>query len=435
KYFATDDPVGQMVVVNDSLNCLVTGVLKDIPQNTQLFCEVIISYATLTSIGHDVGSWDNLGNDYVYLLANEGVDPDEMQRKITTVAGKYLDPDEAGKYSFRIQALKDIYFNAYSSGNMGELRPGGEISLMYEVGIVALFVLLQAIANFINLSTARSADRAKEVGVRKVFGASRAQLVRQYIGESMVMSGAATLIAVALYEALKFKVSGLMPREQLVDFYADPWMLLSVIALMLIVGVLGGFYPALYLSRFRPITVLQSKVSARSSRSLLRKSLVVLQFGIAALFVFCTITIIRQHNFVTSVNVGFDTENMLIMDFEGENAAENCALMKNEVLLKNRVLDVSASNCPPGRQNYRGHAYYKNEQRLDEDLFTTKTFEIDYDFISTFGLEIVEGKAFSREDQVGAGIPIIVTEAAVEELEVSNAIGHKLYGSGDRAYE
>ncbi len=435
KYFESKDPIGRTIVLNDSLNCMVSGLLKDIPQNTQLFCEFVVSYSTLASAGHDVDSWDNIGRDYVYLLISESANPRALPGKISSVASTYIEPEEAPKYTFGTQALPDIYFNSFFSGKWGELRPGGEISLMYEIGVVALFILLQAIANFVNLSTARSADRMKEVGVRKVFGASRSQLVRQYIGESMIVTGAATLIAVALYEAFKFKVTGFLPREQLVDFYADPGMLLSVIGLTLLVGVLGGFYPALYLSRFRPIAILQSKVAAKSSRSLLRKSLVVVQFGIAALFTFCTLTIIRQTSYVTSMDVGFDTENILIMDLEGENAAENCALMKNEVLLKNRVVSATASNCPPGRQSYHGYGYFKDEQRLEEDLFVTRTFEVDYDFASLFGLQLVEGRGFTPGDQGGGGIPIIVTEAAVEELGLNSAVGHKLYSSGDASYE
>jgi len=435
KYFDTEDPVGRTVLINDSLNCLVAGVLKDIPQNTQMYCECIVSYTTLVSEGYDANQWSDLSTDYVYLLVNENTDPNALQPKIERVARTYLDPAEIDKHAFRLQALKDIYFNAYYSGNRGELSPGGEISMMYAIAIVALFILLQAIANFINLSTARSSDRMKEVGVRKVFGAGRGQLIRQYLGESLLVTSAATLIAVALYEAFKFKITGLLPREQLADFYNNPWMLLSVIALIVVVGVLGGFYPALYLSRFRPIAILQNKTSTRSSKSLLRKILVVVQFGIAALFIFCTMTIIRQTNYVTSMDVGFDTENILIMDFEGEHAAENCALMKNEVLLKNRVQSVTASNCPPGRKNYYQYVYYTTEQRVDTAIIVTKTFEIDYDFISTFDLEIVEGRGFAENDPVGAGTPIVVTEAAVRDLELASPLGHKLYGSGDVSYE
>ena len=259
--------------------------------------------------------------------------------------------------------------------------------------------------------------------------------MRQYLGESMIMTAAATLIAVALYEAFKLKITQYLPRDQLVDFYADPGMLASVIGLMVIVGVLGGFYPALYLSRFRPIAVLQGKTSAKSSRSLLRKSLVVLQFGIAALFVFCTITFIRQTSLVTSMELGFETEDIVILEFDGQDAARNCLLMRDEIMQHNRVVSVTASNCPPGIGGRNWRLYYTTEERVDEKRLVTRTFEVDYDFISSFGLEVVEGRGLAPGEAASAGIPIVVTQATIEELGPEAGLGSKLYSSGEDVYE
>jgi len=266
EYFETPNPVGGSVLINDRFECQVVGILKDIPQNTQIYCDFMVSYSTLDRIGENTKSWSEFGTDYVYLLLSETAEPLDVESKLPAILKNHLDTEEAGKYTFSLQPLKDIYFTSLSSMRQNELNPMGEPSVIFAYGIVALFILLQAIANFINLSTARSADRMREVGVRKVFGAFRWHLIRQFLGESVIIAFFAMLIGIVAYEVFKVQISELLPREMLIDCYKSPTMLLSVIALIAIVGIIAGYYPALYLSKFKPVAILQGKSSIKSSK-------------------------------------------------------------------------------------------------------------------------------------------------------------------------
>jgi len=434
EYFPQQDPIGQIIQINDKIDCRITGILQTLPQNTQLYCDFIVSYSTLERLDEEIFAWDQFESDYVYLLLDERADPAVVAHKIPAIIGKNMSPEEAAKYSFRLHHLPDIYFNVLGSGNRGEIYPAGEASFIYSVGLVALFILLLAIANFINLSTARSADRMMEVGIRKTMGAFRLQLIRQYLGESVIMALISMFIGVLLYEVLKLKANEVLPREALADFYNNPIMLVSVIVLVLAIGIFAGFYPALYLSRFSPIAVLQGKFGVKSSKSLLRKTLVIIQFTIAIVFIFCTTIVIRQIKMMTSMNLGFDTENILIIDFEGERATENCRLVKNEILQNNRVLSATACNCPPGRKEYWFGRFYPDENRNKEDLFVAKLFITDHDFMTTFGLELLEGPGFSKDVVSGTGHELVISESMAKALNMDQPIGSRLYGGGDAFY-
>ncbi|MEE9442438.1 MAG: ABC transporter permease [candidate division Zixibacteria bacterium] len=434
QYFPDQDPLGQDIIINDNINATITGILNNIPQNTQLYCDFILSYSTLERMGEDIHAWDTLGNDYVYLLLRENTNPDELLPKIPSILNRYISPDEVEKYTFMLNPLKDIYFATFFSGYRGELYPGGEISLIYAFGLIALFILFQAITNFINLSTAQSADRIKEVGVRKVFGAMRKQLIPQYLGESIIITGIATWIGVVIYNVCKPWFQSSLPRDMLVDFYNDPFMLIATIALIPIVGILSGFYPALYLSRFTPISILQSRSSMKSTKSLLRRILVVFQFGVAVVFIFCATITVRQISLVTTMDMGIEQDNIIIMNFDGEDASATSLLLKNEILNKSRVVSATAGNQFPGVRSNTYAAYYPNDERKDEERFITSYFAGDENFLSMFGMNLVKGRNFS-DNSAAYDIEVIITEAVVEEMKWNEPIGRKLYAGEDVAFE
>ncbi|UCC44654.1 MAG: ABC transporter permease [Candidatus Zixiibacteriota bacterium] len=428
RYFPDRSPIGQIFEINDRVECLVTGVLKDIPQNTQLYCDFVVSYSTLDRIGEDTQSWHKITGDYTYLLLRENARASDIIDRVPPIARRHLDDQDAAKWKFRIKPLKDIYFSALGPVfSRGELNPIGEPSCLLTYGVLAAFVLIIAIANFINLSTARSADRTKEVGVRKVFGASRKHLIHQFLGESIIMTAIATIIGVCIYEPFKTWMDDYLRREMMVDFYNSPMMLISTVALMLLVGVAAGYYPSLYLSRFRPVAILQSKTSIRSSRSFLRRALVVFQFAVAGAFIFVTLTLMRQIIHVTSLDVKFDTANMMVMNVESEEAANDCQLLKNEILARTDAISATTTNCPPGKETYRYQVLYTDDARQDSNLVYFKSFSVDSDYISMFGLRVTQGSPFTEEMIPSADNVIIVTESLVEEMEWQEPIGEILY--------
>ncbi|UCC80455.1 MAG: ABC transporter permease [Candidatus Zixiibacteriota bacterium] len=427
KYFKGINPIGQIVKINDKITCRITGVLKEIPPNTQLNCEFIVSYSSLQHIDENLASWEKYDQDYVYMLLNEDVDLEEVEAKISAIFESRVGKELASRHEFELQPLKDIYFSYYGSGRMGDISPHGEISMMIEMGVIAGFVLLLAIANFINLSTARSSDRNREVGVRKVFGAHKIDLIKQFIGESIIITFIAVLIGLLAYEIFKIIVQDALPRQMLADFYNNNTMILLIAALTIAVGVIAGYYPALYLSRFRPIAVLQGKSGIKSSRSLLRRGLVVFQFTIAIGFICSTTIIYRQINFITNMELGFNSENMLVINLNGKQAAENAAILKNEIQNKNKVLSITAANAPPGAQAYSPYIYYKDQSFEDSSKVVFKKFSVDNNFVSTFGLEVIRGQTFSEYGSADGRNAVMVTEAVVRNLKITEPIGHKLY--------
>jgi putative ABC transport system permease protein len=427
KYYKGINPVGQIVNINDKLTCRITGVLKEIPPNTQLQCEFIVSYSSLQHIDEDLASWEKYNHDFTYVILNENAEIATIESKIKDIFERNVGKETADKFEFELQPLKDIYFSYYGSGRMGDISPHGEASMMIEMGVVAGFVLLLAIANFINLSTARSSDRTREVGVRKVFGAHKAELIKQFIGESIIITFISIVIGLIAYEIFKIIIQDSLPRQMLADFYNNIIMVIIVAALTIVVGVLAGYYPALYLSRFRPIAVLQGKTGFRSSRSLLRKGLVVFQFTIAIGFICSTAILFRQTNFIMNMEPGFDKENMLVINLIGKKAAENASILKSEIQKNNQVLSITATNAPPGAQAYTSYVYYKDQSFEDSSRVVFKKFCVDKSFVSTFGLEVIRGQSFSEFGSVDGINAVMVTEAVVNELKITEPIGHKLY--------
>lgn len=427
KYFRGINPIGQVVKINDRLTCRITGVLKEIPSNTQLNCEFIVSYSSLKNIDENLASWKKNDQDFVYLLLKKNADISAIESKIKGIFKRRVGEEVAAGYQFELQPLKDIYFSYYGSGRRGDISPHGEASMMFEMGLMAGFVLLLAMANFINLSTARGSDRTREVGVRKVFGAQKSELIRQFIGESIIMTFISVVIGLIAYEVFKIIIQGSLPRQMFADFYDNNTMIILVIALTVAVGVLAGYYPALYLSRFRPIAILQGKTGLKSSKSLLRKALVVFQFTIAIGFICSTTILYRQTNFIMNMKPGFDKENMLVINLNGKKAAENAAILKSEIRKNNNILSVTATNDPPGSESHTLYGYYKDSSLEDSSMVVFKKFCVDNDFITTFGLQVIKGRSFSELGSVDSKNTVMITEAVVKELNLTEPIGHKLY--------
>ncbi|UCG61381.1 MAG: ABC transporter permease [Candidatus Zixiibacteriota bacterium] len=434
-HFAGVSPIGQSITINDRFDCQVTGVFEPIPTNTQLRCDFLVSHKSLDPHEDMTESWEHIESDYVFLMLKPDADYLRVETKIPDVLNKYLTPDQAKQYRMNLQPFGDIYFGAYYDGYRSDLYPAGEYEMVYLFIAIAIFILVQAIANFINLSTARATYRIKEVGVRKTVGAFRRDLIGQFLGESILVSFFALLLSLPLYELAKPWFNYIWKRPALADIYSNFPVVVALIALILVVGILAGFYPALYLSRFKPITILHGKVSMKSSRSLLRKGLVTFQFIIAIFFISSSVIINRQLDYVTGVDLGFDRSNLLILDFDGEQAADNCQRMKNALQGESYVRSVTASNCPLGRMEYVAWGMYKDEQRRDEDYILVKAFFADREYVSTFGLNLIEGTDLTDEVPGEIRTPILISKSSVEELGWENPIGSRLYRKGENFYE
>jgi len=427
-YFPHQNPVGRTIGLIDQTEYTITGILEDLPALTQLHCDFVASYATLRAAGVDLDSWTDGGADLTYLLLDDAAAPELVEARIADIFSRHVREDMSPRYAFSLKPLKEIYLSTYYSGNRGEIWPGGEYDVMIMVVCIGLFILLQAMVNFITLSTARAADRMKEVGVRKTFGAARSRLALQFLGESVTFSFAATFFGLFFYDVFRKGYTTLTPdKYELLNLYGQPGTFLFIVLLAILVGILAGLYPAAYLSRFKPISVIRDGTTIGTSRSFVRKSLVAFQFILALFFISVTLGYHNQLNFLTHYDLGFQRENMMVLRFYGDDAsAEDCALAKNEILARNDVLGAARSDGVLGGR-FWSERYYTSLDHDEADYKAAKKYTVDYDFLSMYEIDVVKGRGFSHDRPEDVGHSMLINESMMKELELGDPVGHMLY--------
>jgi len=426
-YFPGLDPIGKSIILNEDNEFIITGILEDPPVTTQLYCDFIASYSTLSASGEDLNSWTNNSDDLTYLLLDKTANPEIIEAQIGKVFAEHVHADISQCYTFKLKPFKDIYFSTYYSGNKGEIWPGGEYDVLIIVICVGLFILIQAIINFISLSTARAADRMKEVGIRKTFGAARSKLITQFLGESLIITVASSFLGLFFYDIFRKGYRIVTPDPyDLPILYTNPGNIIYIVLLIIFVAILAGYYPALYLSRFEPISVLQDRTT-KSSRSFMRKFLTVFQFTLAIFFIIQTVGYYVQLNYLTNYELGFDRENIMILRFHDyDTGAEDCTLAKTEILNRNDVLGATRTSHVMG--GVFGYMFYYTEPERDKSKrqFTTKLF-VDYNFLEFYGIGLIEGRGFSPNRPEDVGHAVLINEKFKEKLGLDNPIGQRLY--------
>ena len=426
KYFGGDDPVGQTLTINGNQTCRITGVMRNIPHTTQIQTDLIISFASLRGVVETIDEWGHFGDDYVYLLLRHDADPADIEAALPALVGRHLEPDEANRFHMFLQPLKDIYFNSKQSW---ELQPTGDLVYVYVFGTLAVFILILACVNFINLSTARTTHRLKEIGVRKTLGAPRAALIRQFLGESVLMSCLAMGLALALFELVRPAVNGFFGRELIAQIYSSQ-MLLAVLLMVIVVGLLAGSYPAFWLSRMRPVHVFKGG-RLLHVRSHLRRVLVVFQFAVAVSLIAMTLVVYKQIHFFRTADLGFNPENVYLVQFrDEENAAEHCKLVKEQMRVRLPEADVTGSHIPIGVYSM-SLWYVRPETNLDGEPQVVQIYAVDDRTATVLEMELVQGRDFTPEELNGNPNSILINETAVKSLELENPVGARITTNDD----
>jgi putative ABC transport system permease protein len=429
-HFGNQSALGRTIRARDEFDLQITGVFERIPANTQLRTDFVVSYSTLDKIGMDTKSWTELFQDYTYVLLREGADPAETEQKIPSLLTQHLGEDKAKSYILQLQPLGQIYL--YSDLSY-ELPPNGDPAYIYLFGCVAFLILLIASINFVNLSTARVSHRVREVGIRKVLGAFRPQLIKQFLSESILLTLISMAFGIALFEIAKPQLEAFLQRQLEIDLLGDPLLLLSILGLIIVVGVLSGSYPAFVLARFQPSFILRGEIFGTRSKSFLRRILVAFQFVIAIALLCVTFAVYRQIDYALSSDLGFDNKDVLLMEVGEEVSPEKQELIKEEILRSGLASSVTVADCAPGepRHNLWG---LRPEDKLDEEATFLHGMRVDPDYLSTFGIELVKGRNFSEEFATDAGNSVLINQVAVREFAIEEPIGFKFY-LGDKAYE
>ena len=423
RIFGDGDPMGKALKIDisrDGTDFFVTGVIKDVPENSHFMFDFLISLRTFDNPLDDNPLANNWGfyNFYTYVRLNSEADSQAFQSKLQGVFKKY-NPDN--KNECYAQPLTDIHLK---SDLKWELSTNGDYSYIRILAIIALFTIILAAINYINLVTAQSARRAKEVGIRKASGAVRSSLVKQFLFESLIMVIVATVVSIAVVESILPQFKNLF-NTTLSFFDAGSinvlWM---VTGAGLVTGLLSGLYPAFYLSSFQPVKVLRGKVTGFGGDTFLRKGLVTFQFIISTILIIGTLVISSQINFVRNKKLGFSKENIMIIHNAG--GLQNRQSLLTEIKKSSSVKNAGAADGVFGGLNWTTTAQAKGQEKsLLLNLLST-----DYDFLDVMGVNLREGRNFSRNTQADSSA-IILNETAVKQLGIKDVIGSQVTTGGD----
>ncbi|SDB48870.1 putative ABC transport system permease protein [Flavobacteriaceae bacterium MAR_2010_188] len=408
----------------------VTAVYEDWPDNSHFTFNALIS----TSENNNFEQENYVGfSAYTYLRLNDNASPEKVEAAMPGIIRKFAAGDiqrqfsmpiekfmESGNgYVYFLQPLKDIYLK---SNLENEFRANGNSTTLYIFGLVAIFILFIACVNFINLSTARSSERAKEVGIRKTFGSERKTLITQFMAESFLISLLAMVVAVAIFALLIPIFNDISGKDFSVSSLLAADAILLLITFTCITGLLAGIYPAFVLSSFNPIQVLRGKFKSGKQGRALRSGLVIFQFSISVILIICTLIVNRQMDFMTSERLGFNKEQTIILE-RTDLLGENTRAFKNELRNIKGVSSVSGSTALPGQQNFFGVSWATVDN--SNETMTGRGLIVDEEYSETLGLELVAGRFFSKEMATDS-LAVVINERAARELGLQNPIGRRL---------
>jgi putative ABC transport system permease protein len=423
KYFGNENPMNRTLIINDQ-NFLVTGIMQEIPPHSHFHADMFASLKTQENIpAVQERYFQNWARHefYTYLLLKEGASADGLQNKLPAFIEKHA-ADQiksilGGSLSSRLQPLQRIHL--YSHLQM-EISPNGDIKYITIFSLIALFILMIGCFNFMNLTAARSVNRSSEVGMRKVVGASRSQLVRQFLGESMMFTSLSLLLAVVFVKLSLPFFNSLTGKDISFSALASVNLIGSLLFIFLFVGIVSGSYPAFFVSRYQPVNVLKGSGSVRSSKSFLRKGSVILQFSISIVLIISTTIVIRQLDFLRNKKLGFEKEHVVVIPIREHAIRKNAETIKAELQQNPNILNATIAIGVPGGV-VAGDAIQLVTEEGKKTL-TLRMIYTDHDYIETMGMEIVEGRDFSKDMSTDSTSAFVINEAAVRHLGLKNPL-------------
>lgn len=433
KYFGDTDPLGKVLRFNNRDDFTITGVVENVPNNSHFSFDMLCSLETRYAQNREnMEVWLNF-NLFTYLLLPEDYDFKILEQKLPEVVEKYMGQNlkaMGGEINYFLQPLTGIHLH---SNLENEMSGNSRISYIYIFSAIALFILLIACINFMNLATARSAIRAKEVGLRKVVGAFKKQLIMQFMGESLLISMIAFIFSLLLVRFALPVFSGLSGRDLHLDFMGIPWLIPGLIGLVIFVGLIAGSYPAFFLSSLKPITVLKGKNRAGRTSTRFRSILVVSQFVISITLIIGTSIILKQLNFVKNKNLGFDKGNLIVTELMDNRLRQSQESIKAELKKVPGIINAATSHVVPGQaanvQPFIPEGFSQEQAQLMQSI------NIDPEFIPTYGIELIEGRNFSHEFTTDADEAVIINETAMRKFGWDNAVGKTIQVPGDKVFE
>ena len=421
--FGSSEAVGQTLKMNDN-TFRVTGVFKDVPENSHLQFNVLISITTVTAENPEFN--ERWGSNYVitYLVLNPNADLDDMAKRYPDYLIKNSGEDEINDYyKLFLQQWNDVHLTSstieHDYLNYRKFN-GAYLDVFVLVGV---FILIIASVNFMNLTTARASNRAKEVGVRKTVGAQRKQLFIQFIVESVLMSVIAFIIALVIDGLGLNFLNDLIDRKlDLMVIFVQWQNIVVIVGVVLVLGVLAGLYPSLYLSNFKPAVVLKG-MKIKGKKSLFRSTLIITQFSLVIAMIVATMIVLQQLDFMSTKDIGFSKDHILLVDMDG-TANEKYDVIKQRLLQSSNVLGVTASGQRLGNNFHQWGAKVELDTGITN--FTPSNVLVHYDYTEVYEMDLIEGRSFSKDYSQDDGLAFVVNEALVKQMGLKNPVGTKM---------
>lgn len=423
KFFKTTSEALNNTVSWDGRDYQVTGILKDVPENSHVQFDALLSMVTYTSGENNVN--DSWGGNWMttYLLLEPTVDIKSMEQKFPAFLSRYMDdPQITTEYKLFLQPLNEVHLASndieHDYINYRKFN-GSYLTIFY---VIAAFILLIAAVNFMNLTTARATHRWKEIGVRKTIGAKKLQLFGQFIFESVMLAGIALVVSLLLDVLFIPMINDLIGRNlSLFLLFQNVWQLAAVLVGTLSLGILTGIYPSFYMTSFNLSRVLKGG-NRGEGKSVLRSTLVVVQFGLAIAMMVSTLIVVQQLSFMKESDIGFDKDQMLLVNMNSE-ANEKFETIKKELQKQSMIRGVTASGQRLGNNFHQGGFKVKADTAVMS--ITPSNINVDYDYLNVYGIEMREGRGFSKDNTTDNGSAFIINESLAKELRLKETIGTK----------
>jgi ABC-type antimicrobial peptide transport system permease subunit len=421
KYFGSENPLGKTLNINNEYDFTVTGVMKNVPHNSHFKFDFLVPFIRIEDFEQDWAVLDNwtLSGFASYFLLQKNTSLEELNHKIKDYLVKH---GAESKDLLYLQPLKDIHL--YSSHIQFGIEGQGNIKYVYIFSVVAFFILIIACINFMNLATARASNRAKEVGLRKVVGARRPQLIGQFFCESVLMASLSLILAVVLVELFLPAFRNLSGKPLESGSSSNINILLAVVVMTLITGFLSGTYPALFLSSLRPVKVLKGKLKTEGRGYIFRKILVVSQFSLSILLIICTVLVSNQVDYMRNRKLGLDKEQVVYIPIRSE-LVEKYDPLKIELLKNTGIRNVAASSNIPSYGVILTLDYITWEGKDPENTTVLHATSAGYDFIETLNMEMIEGRSFSKEYPTDENA-VVINETARNKIGMEDPVGKRL---------
>ncbi|MCP4727103.1 MAG: FtsX-like permease family protein, partial [bacterium] len=432
KYFGEENPLGKVITVDKQMHFTVTGIVEDCPKNSHFKFDFLASFMTLYNpirrvYAGNIEFWlDRRGNIYTYILLEKGTSPVELSKKFQALMDKY-----GGEYIRRsgtlntlmpmLQPLKSIHLDSHLER---EWEPNGYLRHIYVFFIIAVLVMLTACFNYMNLSTARSAGRAQEVGLRKVVGADKIQLIRQFLGESIILTALATSASICIVYFFLPVFNNLTSKQLHLNFFLDWKLIPGIILLTLLVGIISGIYPAFFISAFHPVKILRGTIKSGVKSKKIRMILTVAQFSVSISLMISLGVVYDQINYIKNKDLGFDKENIITIPMPSISQRRSYPAFRDAILANADIKSVSGSNTLMGKPPITREV--RPADAGDEENMSFRLVEVDYDFLKTYNIEIINGRDFSFEYGADTLTSVLVNEETARRMGLSPPVGKNI---------